>query len=85
VESEHETLLEFKIDTCTEVTVIPESIATPFHSRLQSSSRTRENFLTSLWRIYRNLEKRRSYCERRDLCGEKPSHNITGTTSNHRS
>jgi len=35
----NQTLLEFKIDTGAEVTVIPESVATPFQSYLQSSSR----------------------------------------------
>ena len=34
----NDTLLEFKIDTGAEVTVIPESVATPFQSLLQKFS-----------------------------------------------
>ena len=79
------TLLEFKIDTGAEVTVIPESVATPFQSYLQFSSRGPQGPGKTLWTVYWNTEKRWSHLQRRDLRSEKPSHTIIGTASNYQS
>ena len=57
----NDTQLEVKIDTGAEVTVSPESVATPFHhsyENLLEASENQGNLFTSLWRVHRNIAKR---------------------------
>ena len=45
------------------------------------TSDTWENYITSLWTVYRNIKKRWLYLQRRDLCSGKPLLGLTAITS----